>query len=156
MERTSRLIVARHSSSQPHGAATAAARRSPAVAADLPGARSEPVLKAVRAFHQLAAPLRLRVVRDSEGWPTIPGKRGRVEWFDGRMLALHSTHPRLFTRVWALPGIRRWQLGDREVRALFPLEALPLVALLIRARRRRRPESASHLQKLGGPPYKAA
>jgi hypothetical protein len=95
---------------QRENASASRLRKRSALVAELPGARSEPVLEAV-----------------------------------------HTDHPRLFARLWALPGIRRWQVGDQEMRALFRLEALPLVALLIRARRRRRPESAAHLQKLPDP-----
>jgi hypothetical protein len=120
------------------------------------GARPAPTpLDAMRAFRRLAAPLRLRVRRDAEGWPVIPGKRGTIEWFDGRVMAVHTIHPRLFSRLWALPGIRRWQVGDHEVRALFPLTTLPLVAMLVRARRRRHPSTAAHLRRGADAPYSA-
>jgi hypothetical protein len=100
-------------------------------------------LDAVRAFRALAAPHRFRIIRDVEGWPMIPGKLGRLEWHDGRELAVYTDRPRLFARLWAVPGVRRWQVGDQEARGLFPVEAFPAVAGLIRARRRRRANAGS-------------
>jgi hypothetical protein len=70
----------------------------------------------------MAAPYRFRVFRDTEGWPVMPGKLGRLEWHDGRALAVYTDRPRLFARLWALPGVRRWQVGDQEVRGLFSVE----------------------------------
>jgi hypothetical protein len=83
----------------------------------------------------LARPLRFRITRDTEGFPGIPGRYGRIEWFDGRNLAVYADHPRLFEKLWAIPGVRRWQTGDQEMRALFPPEALDQVAGVIRAKR---------------------
>lgn len=108
-------------------------------------------LEAVRLFHRLATPLRFRVCRDAEGWPVIPGRFGRIEWHDEACLAVYTDRPRLVPRLWAIPGIQRWQVGDQEARGLFPPEALPAVAALIRARRRRRgrpltPEQALRLR----------
>jgi hypothetical protein len=99
---------------------------------------------AVRWLRALAAPGRFRVIRDAEGWPIIPGRLGRVEWYDGAELAVYTTRPRLFAKLWAIPGVRRWQTGDQEMRACFPVEALDQVAGVIRARTRRTlsPEAA--------------
>ena len=58
-----------------------------------------------------------------------------VEWFDGRDLAVYSHRPRLFAKIWAIPGVRRHQTGDQEMRAIFPPEALEQVAGVIRAKR---------------------
>jgi hypothetical protein len=85
----------------------------------------------------LAVPFRYRVTRDAEGWPVIPGKLGRLEWHDGTDLAVYTDRPRVFARLWALPGVRRWQVGDQEARGLVSQAALPAVASLILARRRR-------------------
>jgi hypothetical protein len=95
-------------------------------------------------FRNLARPLRLRVITDAEGYPAIPGRYGRVEWFDGHDLAVYSTHPRLFAKIWAIPGVRRHQTGDQEMRVILPPEALEQVAAVIHARRRRwlAPETA--------------
>src|SRR5262245_52357352 len=68
-----------------------------------------------RAFTALARPHRYRVVRDAEGCPIIPGRYGRLEWHDETLLAVYSDRPRLFGRLWATPGVRRWQVGDQEV-----------------------------------------
>jgi hypothetical protein len=107
----------------------------------------------------LAAASRLRVRPDDEGWPIIPGRLGQIEWYcDGQdchgcplpgepALAVYTDRPRRFPKLWAIPGVRRWQTGDREMRAVFPPEALELVAGVIRVRRRRvlSPERARRL-----------
>ena len=62
---------------------------------------------------------------------------GRLEYHDRREIAVYTDRPRLFARLWAVPGVRCWQTGDRDERGLFPVEALPAAAALIRARRRR-------------------
>jgi hypothetical protein len=100
-------------------------------------------LDAVRTFRALAMPLRLRVIRDAEGWPVVPGRLGRIEWHDGQVLAVYTNRPRLFARLWAIPGVRRWQVGDQEARGLFPVEVLPAVAALIKTRKRRRANAGS-------------
>jgi hypothetical protein len=89
-------------------------------------------------MRNFAAPGRYRVEPDAEGFPTIPGRLGRIEWHDpeGRELAVYTDRPRLFDRLLAIPGVRRHQTGDQELRALFPLAVLPQVARLIKARRR--------------------
>ena len=86
-------------------------------------------------FRVLAGPLRLRVTMDAEGFPLIPGRYGRIEWFDGRELSVYCARPRLFAKIWAIPGVRRHQTGDHEMRAIFPPEALEQVASVIRAKR---------------------
>jgi hypothetical protein len=79
----------------------------------------------------------------------IPRRLGRIEWYcDGRdchscplagepALAVYTDRPRLFPRLLALPGVHRWQTGDREMRAVLPRGAMDQVAGVIRARRRR-------------------
>jgi hypothetical protein len=101
----------------------------------------------------LAAASRLRVRPDDEGWPIIPGRLGQIEYHDGRTLAVFTDRPRLHAKLWAIPGVRRHQTGDREMRALLPPEALEQVAGVIRARRQRSADSAAHLQKPARPPY---
>ncbi len=108
----------------------------------------------------LVEPYRLRVQLDAEGWPVIPGRRGRIEWFcDGRDchsctlpgelgLAVWSDRPRLFAKLLAIPGVTRHQTGDDEMRAVFVPEALPTVARLIRARRRRARVATTSLANL--------
>ena len=93
--------------------------------------------RAVEPFRALAQPYRFRVQADAEGYPIIPGRYGQVEWFDGQDLAVHSTRPRLFAKLWAIPGVKRHRTGEREMRAVFPPEALEQVAIVIKARRRR-------------------
>lgn len=67
----------------------------------------------------------------------IPGRYGQIEWFDGNDLAVYTDRTRLFSRLWAIPGVRRHQTGDTEMRAVFAPEALQHVARTIKARRRR-------------------
>jgi hypothetical protein len=115
------------------------------------------------AMHQLRAlarPGRYRVREDGEGFPIIPGRLGRIEWYcDGqschgcpmpgeRALAVWSDRPRLFVKLGTIPGVRRWQTGDQEIRAVFPVEALDEVAGVIRARRKRAgsPEAAARMR----------
>jgi tetratricopeptide (TPR) repeat protein len=49
---------------------------------------------AIRTMRQLAAPCRFRVIRDSEGWPMIPGRYGQIEYHDSRNLAVWTDRPR--------------------------------------------------------------
>jgi hypothetical protein len=85
--------------------------------------------RAVTQLRALAAPYRFRVVLDAEGFPIIPGRYGRIEWYcDGvncwwcalprrLALAVHSDHPRVFQKLWTIPGVMRHQSGDAEMRA---------------------------------------
>ena len=110
--------------------------------------------RAVQQFHALAMGLRVRVPLDAEGLPIIPGRYGQIEWYcDGAncaaafggfcplpgklALAIYTGRPRLFEKLWAIAGVTRHQTGDREMRAVFPPEALDQVGAVIRARRRR-------------------
>ncbi len=95
----------------------------------------------------LAAPYRFRVTVDAEGFPMIPGRYGRIEWHcDGvncsscalpqrLALAIHTDHPRVFQKLWAIPGVMHHQTGDTEMRAVFVVELLGKVASVIRAKR---------------------
>jgi hypothetical protein len=93
--------------------------------------------RATEHLRALARPYRLRVVIDCEGFPLIPGRYGQIEWFDGNDLAVYTDRPRLFARLWAIPGVRHHQTGDTEMRAIFSPDAFPQVAHVIKARRRR-------------------
>lgn len=100
----------------------------------------------------IAEPHRLRVRADAEGFPVIPGRLGQVEWTGGPNLAVYCNRPRLFQKLWAIPGVRRHQTGDTEMRAVFLPEAIEQVAAVIRARRRREgrplsPEAARRLRE---------
>lgn len=104
------------------------------------GVNRKPLTEQQRATEQLRAlakPYRFRLRADAEGFPIIPGRYGQIEWFDGRDLAVYSDRPRVFVKLWSIPGVRRHQTGDTEMRALFPLEALEQVASVIKARHRR-------------------
>jgi len=95
----------------------------------------------------LAAPYRFRVIADAEGFPIIPGRYGRIEWYcDGLncwscplprqvALAVYSDRPRLFQKLRAIPGVLRHQSGDAEMRAVLAVELLEQVTTVIRAKR---------------------
>ena len=104
--------------------------------------------RAAQQLRALAKLYRFRVRADTEGFPIIPGRYGQIEWFDGEALAVYCDHPRLFRKLWAIANVRRHQTGDREMRAVFPPEALAQVAGVIRAMQwggtgRGRPENFS-------------
>jgi hypothetical protein len=101
-------------------------------------------------IRDLAAPHRFRVRPDAGGFPVIPGSYGRIEWADpdGKELAVYCDHPRLFEKVWVIPGVRRHQTGDQEMRAKFPPHALGQVAAVIRASRK--PGFTSAMAKKAG------
>jgi hypothetical protein len=118
---------------------------------------------AVEQVRILARLYRLRVQADAEGFPIIPGRYGQIEWYcDGvdcaarfggfcplprhLVLAVYTERPRLFERLWAIPGVKRHQATGVEMRAVFLDEALRQVATVIRAKRwggtgRGRPEN---------------
>jgi len=52
--------------------------------------RADPALDDLRTW---ARPLRYRMSKDAEGFPIIPGRYGRIEWFDGRDLAVYCERP---------------------------------------------------------------
>ena len=110
--------------------------------------------RAFAQFRELAKPHRHRLRADAEGWPVIPGRYGQIEWYcDGHdcaarvggfcplprqfAMAVYTDRPRLFQKLWAIPGVKRHQAGDHEMRAVFPPEALEQVAGVIKARRKR-------------------
>ncbi len=103
-------------------------------------------LGAVQQFQALATPYRFRVQPGAEGLSIIPG-RGKIEsYYDGVAccscalqglfaLAVYTVRPRLLPKIWSIPGVRRHQTGDSEMRAVLPVEALEKVAAVIRAHR---------------------
>ena len=95
-----------------------------------------------------ALPGSYRVVTDNEGWPIIPGRAGRIEVHDDTTLAVYTDRPRLFAKLWSIPGVRRHQTGDTEMRAVFPPEVLAQVAHVIGARRKRT-LSADQARRIG-------
>ena len=120
--------------------------------------------RAVEQLRKVAKPYRLRVQADPEGFPTIPGRHGQIEWYcDGVncsscllpgqfALAVYTDRPRLFEKLWAIPGVKRHQTGDTEIRAVFPPEALEQVARVIRAHRKENARSATTLNPRDGTP----
>jgi hypothetical protein len=98
-------------------------------------ARTREQLEAAARLRVLAA--RYKIQPDAEGWPIIPGRLGRIEWYcdgidchscplPGRFaLAVYTDRPRIFGRLWSTPGVRRHQTADTEMRAVFTPEAYP-------------------------------
>lgn len=127
-----------------------------------PLARTDEQRAAFTQLQDLARPLRARVRADPEGFPITPGRLGAIEFqcdgqdchgcpVPGPLLAVWTDRPRLFPKLWAIPGVRRHQTGDHEMRAVFPAtpEILVAVAGVIRARRRaRRPMTPERLAQL--------
>lgn len=118
------------------------------------GSMNSGVTRVLAQFRELVKPYRFQVQADAEGFPIIPGRYGQIEWYcDGQdcaarfggfcpmprqfALAVYTDRPRLFQKLWAIPGVRRHQTGDHEMRAVFPPEALEQVAGVIKARRKR-------------------
>lgn len=114
--------------------------------------------KAFDTFVRAVSALRLRVTPDAEGWPMVQAKHGQLEWYcDGEdchscslpgqfALAVYSMARIKRSEILAVPGVKAHQVGDRELRAAFPVESLPEVARVIGARRRRLPVAASPAQ----------
>ena len=120
------------------------------VASDRLTKRRERTAEQTKAFAQLrvlAERHRFRVQADAEGWPIIPGRYGQIEWRNDRELAVYTDRPRVFQKLWAIPSMKRHQPGEREMRAVFPPQALHQVAAVIKARRKRTlsPEGARNL-----------
>ena len=70
------------------------------------------------------------------------GKFGNAETaLEPGALFVYTTHPRLVPRLLAIPGVRRYQIGDREARLRFPVKPASLRAVceVIRVRLRRPP-----------------
>lgn len=107
--------------------------------------RTKQQLEAANQLQSIASGLRVEF--DAEGWPVIRGQRGQIEYHDGKDLAVYTDRPKLFRKLFAIPGVRRHQTGDLEMRALFAPSAMSQVARVIRASRRYRP-SRTQLQNL--------
>ena len=90
---------------------------------------------------------RVRVTRDAEGWPMVPGRLGQIEWGGDRArLFVFTDRPRLIARLAAIAGVRHHQTGDREARFWFPADdadCLRVVCRVIRVRIRRPPTSGN-------------
>jgi hypothetical protein len=89
-----------------------------------------------------------RVTSDSEGWPIVSGRYGRLE-YDAYALTAYTDRRRLHARLLAIPGITRNQRGDTELRVVLTEQAVPAVTKLFRSRRRGRVLSTEQAKKLG-------
>jgi hypothetical protein len=106
---------------------------SPSVIARLYRGQAPEQQRATEQLRALAKPHRFRVRADAEGFPIIPARYGQIEWYcDGKCasralpgqfaLAVYTDRPRLFEKLWAIPGMKRHQTGDTEMRAVFLAE----------------------------------
>src|SRR6266545_4350629 len=95
--------------------------------------------EAMEVFRQQVGEIRppLRVGKDSEGWPQVLGRHGRMEWHDGVVVAAATTGRLIRGKLLTLPGMRGHQTGDRELRVLVEPQAIPAVAELLHLRRKR-------------------
>ena len=94
-------------------------------------------------------PSRYKVLKDSEGFPYIPGQYGQVEWYDKTMLAAYTDHRLKIKQLLTVPGIVYKVRGDYETRIVFIPSSLPQVArvLVLRYKRVQSPAQLKNLQK---------
>lgn len=95
---------------------------------------------------QAALGPRVRVARDVDGWPIVPGRQGQLDWrgveSDGSArLYAFTEHGRLVPKLLAVPGARPAQVGSGEAAVWLRAGAIRAVAALLRTRVRRAPES---------------
>lgn len=103
-----------------------------------------------------------RVGVDAEGWPMV---RGRLGWVEGALdrsrFAVYTDRRGMGAKLLAIPGVMKCQMGEGEIRLLFPADdsaCLREVMRMIRARSRRVPGSAALAAlargrlRAGGPP----
>ncbi len=121
--------------------------------------RTKEQLQAFDMFQRVVEPAGLQAGIDPEGWPAVKGRRGQSEWYcDGAdchscplpgqfALAVYSTGRYARQQILSIPGVKSHQLGDFELRAVFPPAALEAVAKVIGARRRRSPAQLAALER---------
>jgi hypothetical protein len=106
-------------------------------------------------LRSVAGPRGWLISRDPEGYPIVRGRtrhgitaqiEPHCDGMDchgcplpGPLLAVWTNRTMLFHRLLAIAGVRRWQMGDREMRALFPSQAVDDIAAVIRPRHRPQP-----------------
>src|SRR5262249_20198472 len=86
-----------------------------------------------------------RIAQDPEHWPIVPGRLGQIEYFDGVDLAVYTDRRMIRGKVLLIPGVRRHQPAEDEVRPLSPRHPLPRIGKVTRARRKRSADTARHL-----------
>jgi len=95
--------------------------------------------------------------REAEGWPHVPCRYGDLhwrgrEWRTGEArIWVFTDRWRLISRLLAVPGVHRWQTGDREAAvwlAAEDTEAIRAVAQLLRPKVRRAPETGRSAEAL--------
>jgi hypothetical protein len=84
-----------------------------------------------------AAALGYRVIADAEGWAVSPGKYGLLEHLGAGQLAAFTERRLIRSKLLAVPGATRHQVGDTELRVLLSPQAVPAVATLLRCHRKR-------------------
>ena len=102
----------------------------------------------------LARPFRYRVILNSDGEAILPGVHGQVEWyaFNGEILVAHTEKKHTLNKLKNLSWVSSHQIGDTEGSFLFPAERLEEMGTLLKIRRKRKPETSSHLIHFQYPP----
>jgi hypothetical protein len=124
-------------------------------------ARTDEQLDFAKRLETLIRPVlggRVRLVPDAEGVPIVPGRMGRIEYLGVRTgadrdgtryperLHVFTDRGRIITKLLAMPGVHRGQMGDSEARLWFAPDdasALAAVARIIRPRTRRAPSTGN-------------
>ncbi len=105
-------------------------------------------------FKALAVPYRFKAIFNQDGEAVIPGRSGQVEWvsFDGKTLVAFTWKRRMLSKLLSLPWTVPHQVGDGEGSVTFPSTRLGEMGALLKLKRRRNPDSSSHLLKFRYPP----
>ncbi len=104
-------------------------------------------LQELEQLRALARPFRYRVILNSDGEAILPGVHGQVEWyaFKVQMMVAHTEKKHTLNKLKNLSWISSHQIGDTEGSFLFPAERLEEMGTLLKIRRKRKPETSSHL-----------
>jgi hypothetical protein len=109
----------------------------------------------LRAWADAAGLHRARLEADGEGFPTLPGRRGRIDYGGPEESADRKGEERLYVYTFrkgmvsillTIPGVQRWQMGAYEARLWFPAtdaSCLRAVGAVIQFRIRRPPSKGN-------------
>jgi len=102
----------------------------------------------------LAVPYRFRVILNQDEEAIMPGKYGQIEWvsFDAKTLVAFTWKRRMLSKLLSLPWTVPHQVGDGEGSVTFPSTRLGEMGALLKLKRRRNPDSSSHLLIFRYPP----
>ena len=97
----------------------------------------------------LAVPYRFRVILNQDEEAVMPGKFGQIEWysFNGKTLTAFTWKRRMLHKLLSLPWTVPHQVGAGEGSVTFPSERLGEIGILLKVKRRKKPEASSHLRE---------